>query len=196
MTQKVIRVKPSALLLLSLLAPAVAFADTPNFKYDYLEAGHLNVSPQSDQNGKGNYVDLSYSIFDGVQLVGSYARLNYDSTPGSPTAKDYTFGFAGESNLMDGTDAYTYVLYVNDQVDNQSVTTTENGYRLEVGLRRALTNWAELDGFLAHDYVKTADNEIGLGVMFDPMPWLAVGLSYAHNNAYTNTTTLRLRWYF
>lgn len=188
--------KPSALFLLALLAPAAALADNPNFKYDYVEAGHLNLSPQNGQNGKGNYVDLSYSIFDGVQVVGSYARLNYDSTPGSPTAKDYSFGFAGESRLTDDTDAYTDVLYVNDQVDTQGVSTTDNGYRLEVGLRRALTAWAELDGFLAHDYVKTADNEIGLGVMFDPVPWFAVGLSYAHNNAYINTTTLRLRLYF
>lgn len=188
--------KPSALFLLALLAPAAAFADAPNFKYDYLEAGHLNVSPQNDQNGKGNYVDLSYSIFDGVQVTGSYARLDYDSTPGKPTAKDYTFGFAGESRLTDDTDAYTDVLYVNDQVDNRGVSTTENGYRLEIGLRRALTSWAELDGFLAHDYLNTSDNEIGLGVMFDPVPWFALGLSYAHNNAYTNTTTLRLRLYF
>jgi len=192
----VIRVKPSALFLLALLAPTAAFADTPNFKYDYLEAGHLNVSPQSGQDGKGNYVDLSYSVFDGVQVVGSYARLNYDSTPGNPTAKDYTFGFAGESGLMDGTDAYTYLLYVNDQIENTGIKSTENGYRLVVGLRRALKDWAELDAFLAHDYVTTPDNEIGLGVMFDPVSWFAVGLSYAHNNAYTNTTTLRLRWYF
>lgn len=188
--------KPSTLVLLVALAPAAALADNPNMKYDYLEAGRLNVSPQTDQNGTGPYVDLSYSIFDGVQITGSYARLSYDSSPGKPTAKDYSFGFSGESPLDEDTDVYTDVLYLNDQTDTGGVHATDNGYRLEIGVRRALKPWVELDGFLAHDYVNTPDNEVGLGVMFNPLPWCAVGVSYAHNNAYINTTTLRLRLYF
>jgi len=189
-------VKPSPLLLIALCVSAPAMATAPNFSYDYLDIGHVSQSPDSGQDSKGPYADLSYSVFDTVQARASYARLDYNSTPGSPTAKDYTLGLTGESPVSDATDVYTDVLYINDRITNQGVSTTQNGYRLAIGVRHRAVQRLELDGYLAHNFLNTPVNEAGVGLLFDITSWLSLGVSFAHDSAFSNTTTLRLRLYF
>lgn len=188
--------KPPALLLIALLAPLPALADAPNFNYDYLDLGHVNLSPNGGQSGKGPYADLSYSVFDGIQARASYTHLDYSTAPFGTAAKDYTLGITGETNVADGTDVYTDILYVNDRVTSQGTSATENGYRLAVGMRHRMARRLELDAYLAHSYLNTPDNEVGVGLMFDTTSWLSFGLSYAHDSQYDNTTTLRVRLYF
>ena len=188
--------KPSALFLIALCVSAPAMATAPNFNYDYLDLGRTSLSPDGGQDGKGPFADLSYSIFDSVQARVSYTRLGYSSTAGSPTAKDYTLGVTGESPVSDTTDVYTDVLYINDRITNQGVSTTRDGYRLAIGLRHRALQRLELDGYLAHNFLDTPVNEAGVGLLFDATPWLSLGVSFAHDSAYTNTTTLRLRLYF
>ena len=185
--------KLSAFCLLALLAPATALADQANFRYDYLDLGHVSQAPQTGNNATGPYADLSYSIFDGVQLRASYDRLDLGT---GAKGKDYTLGFTGESPINENTDVYTDIFYVNDQVIDAGVSATENGYRLAVGLRHRLPYRFELDGYLAHNYLDTATNEAGLGLLYDATTWLSFGVGYAHDSAYTNTTTLKLRLYF
>lgn len=188
--------KTSALLLLTAFVSAPAMATAPNFDYDYLDIGHISQSPDNGQSSKGPYADFSYSIFDSVQARVSYTRLDYSSTAGSPTAKDYSLGVTGESPVSDTTDAYTDLLYINDRVTTHGVSTTQDGYRLAVGLRHRALQRLELDGYLAHDFLNTPVNEAGVGLLFDATPWLSLGLSYAHDSVYTNITTLRIRLYF
>ena len=186
----------SVLLMIALLAPLSALADTPNFNYDYLDVGHLGVSPQSGQSGKGAYADLSYSIFDELQLRASYQHLDYSTTPFGTTGKDYTLGITSESRVSDGTDVYTDVLYVNQRTASTGIVTTENGYRLAVGMRHQLVQQLELDGYLAHNYLNAPTNEIGASLLFNATSWLSLGAGYAHDSLYNNTTTLKLRLYF
>ena len=187
--------KSPALLLFALLAPTAALADAPNFSYDYLDISHVDVSPDNGQSGKGPYGDLSYSIFDTVQARASYTRLDYSGS-GSPTAKDYTLGFTGESRVSDSTDVYTDILYLNDRLTTAGAVNTQTGYRLAIGLRHRAMQRLEVDGYLAHNYLDTGSNEVGLGLLVDATSWLSFGLSYAHDSVYTNTTTLRVRLYF
>lgn len=185
--------KSSALLILALLAPATALADAPNFAYDYLDVGHSDFKPDNGQSGSGPYADLSYSIFDSVQLRASYTRLSY---PGNQSAKDYTAGFTGESRVDDRTDVYTDLLYLNDRTTTAGVSTTLTGGRLAVGLRHRLVQRVELDGYLAHSTLGSSSNEVGVGVLVDATSWLSFGLSYVHDSLYDNTTTLKARLYF
>ena len=186
-------VKLPALVLIALLAPTAALADQVNFRYDYLDLGHVSQSPQTGNNATGPYGDLSYSIMDGLQLRASYERLDLG---GGTKGKDYSLGVTAESRVNDTTDVYTDVLYVNDQLTNLGISTTANGYRLAVGMRHRLPYGFELDGYLAHNYLDTPSNEAGLGVLYDATSWLSLGLGYAHDSSYTNTTTLKLRFYF
>ena len=188
--------KTPALILLALCVSAPAMATAPNFAYDYLDIGHVSQSPDNGQGSKGLYADFSYSIFDSVQARASYTKLDYDSTAGSPTAKDYTLGLTGESPVSDSTDVYTDVLYMNDRITANGVSTTQDGYRLAVGLRHRALQRLELDGYLAHNFLNAPTNEVGVGLLFNATAWLSFGLGYAHDTLYTNTTTLRVRLYF
>jgi hypothetical protein len=189
-------VKTSAFLLIAVFVSAPAMATAPNFSYDYLDIGHVSQSPDNGQSGKGAFADFSYSIFDSVQARASYSHLDYSTTPFGSTAKDYTLGVTGESPVSDSTDVYTDILYVNDRLASRGVITTADGYRLAVGLRHRAVQRLELDAYLAHNFLNTPSNEAGVGLLFDATSWLSLGLSYAHDSVYTNTTTLRVRLYF
>jgi hypothetical protein len=183
----------SIALLCLLLAPLSAFADTPNFKYDYLDLGHVSIDPQSGGSGSSVFADVSYSLMDSVQGVAGYQKPTY---PGDVSSKDYYLGIAAEDGIDYRTDVYTDILYLNHRDQNSSSTVTENGYRLEVGLRRRVWERIELDGWLAHNYLNSPSNEAGIGLLVDATSWLSVGLSYSHDNQFTNITSFRLRLYF
>jgi len=207
---KGIPVRSTALLLCALLAPAAALADTHVFRYDYLDLGH--VAPQSDggPSGGGAFADLSVSFLDDVQFRASYASLTYPLGVGY---KDYSFGFTGESAINDRTDVYSDVLYLDDRYDRLGHTVSDSGYRLAVGVRNHPYDiqWMEVDGWLAHNWLSAdyspaagsqqafmpqSGNELGVGVLFQPISWLGLGVSYASDSSHAHTTTLRLRLYF
>ena len=203
-------VRTIALLSCLLLAPLPAFADTHVFDYDYIDVGHTRYQPNGGQAGSGTYADLSYSFLDDVQLRAGYSSLSF---PLAVSYKDYSVGIAGESAINSQTDVYTELLYVNDDYKRLKRSVTDDGYRLAVGIRHHpyKVQWMELDGWLAHNwlsarsdlehdpqqaYLPQSASEVGAGVLFQPIPWLSFGLSYAHAFNSGNTTSLRVRFYF
>lgn len=197
-------------LLACLLAPLSAFADTHVFDYDYLEAGHARYQADGGPSGSGTYADLSYSFLDDVQLRASYGSLSF---PQAVSYKDYTVGISGESAINAQTDIYTDLLYLNDRYSRLRRNVTDDGYRVEVGIRHHpyRLDWMEVDGWLAHDWLSAvtdlehdpqqaflppSSSEIGASVLFQPIHWLSFGLGYAHAFNAGNTTTLKLRFYF
>lgn len=197
-------------LLACLLAPLPAFADTHVFDYDYLEAGHARYQADGGPSGSGTYADLSYSFLDDVQLRASYGSLSF---PQAVSYKDYTVGISGESAINAQTDIYTDLLYLNDRYSRLRRNVTDDGYRVEVGIRHHpyRLDWMEVDGWLAHDWLSAvtdlehdpqqaflppSSSEIGASVLFQPIHWLSFGLGYAHAFNAGNTTTLKLRFYF
>lgn len=181
------------------LLPAAAQAS--GFDYDYLDLGHEHVKVQTNPNGlsgdgSGSFADFSYTVFDGIQFRGRYDSLKF-SSPADYSAKDYNVGVTGESQVNDNTDVYTDILYLNNHYSSsRPVPLTDNGYRLAVGLRHKAWDRLELDGYLAHNYLTLAGNEIGAGFMFNATSWLAMGGNYSHDSNYNNITSLRLRLYF
>ncbi len=185
--------KAPLFLCLALLLPAAASATNPNFQYDYLDLEHLSMSPTNGKDGKGPAADFSYTVLDGVQFRAGYQRFTFDNS--LLTGKDYDFGFTGEDGINDTTDIYTDVLYLNHSKAPAS-TGTESGYRIGIGLRHRAWQRVEVDGYVAHDFLDTSMNEVGVGLMVDATSWLAFGVAYAHDNTQTSTTALRLRLYF
>jgi hypothetical protein len=200
----------ATLFLFALLAPSAAFADTHLFQYDYVDFGHVRQQADGGPSGGGAFADLSVSFLDDVQFRASYASLSY---PLGVDYKDYSFGFTGESALNDKVDVYSDVLYLDDRYSRLGHSVSDSGYRLAVGLRGHPYDiqWMEVDGWLAHNwlsadydpaagsqqaYLPQSGNEIGVGVLFQPLSWLGLGASYAHDSSHANTTTLRVRFYF
>jgi hypothetical protein len=192
------------------LAPLPALADAPNFQYQYLEVGHQHIGLEGSPSGTGSYIDLAYTVVDSVQFRASYASISY---PGGVSYKDYSAGFTGEDPLSDSTDVFTDVLYVNDRYDYLGKYVSDDGYRLAIGIRQRpwKLQGLDLEGWLARNflgattvpgagsqqtYLPQASNEIGVGALYDVTHWLALGLRFTHDSQYTNTTSLRVRFYF
>jgi hypothetical protein len=181
------------------LLPAAARAS--GFSYDYLDLGHEHIKVQTNSNGfsgdgSGSFADFSYTVFDGIQFRGRYDSLKFAS-PADYTAKDYSVGVTGESQVSDTTDVYTDILYFNNHYSSsRPIPLTDNGYRLALGLRHKAWDRLELDGYIGHNYLTLASNEAGAGFMFNATSWLAVGGSYSHDSNYNNTVSLKLRLYF
>lgn len=181
-------------LLVLLLLPIPALA--AGFSYDYLDAGHERSRLQNGQDGSGSFVDFSYGFLDGIQFRGRYDSLRY-AAPAGYTAKNYSVGITGDSSVTDSTDVYTDLLYLNNHYNSwRPIATTDNGYRLAIGLRHRVWDRLEADGYVAHNYLTLASNEAGVSLLFNATSWLAIGAFYSHDSNYNNSSSLRLRWYF
>lgn len=202
--------KAPLLLLLALLAPGAACA--ADFDYDWLDLGHTRVTPQGGPSGSGSFVDLSYGVTGDVEFRGGYASLHY---PLAVDYKDYSVGLAGESPVVDGTDVYTDLLYVNDRYSHLGTSLSDDGYRVAIGLRHRPWGWdfLEVDGYVAHNYlsgnsgangtggalgayVPKVSSEIGLGLLYQPLHWLALGGGFSRDNNSDDSVSLKLRLYF
>ena len=182
-------------LCLTMLLPVAAWAG--NFKYDYAEINYQHISPRTGDSSKGPAIDLSYTVPElGIQLLGSYGKLDTSTTAGGVNEHDYQIGIRGENAFGDNTDFYTDILYLNQRSTLGANTNTDNGYRLELGLRHRVNNRIEVDASLARDYLTNSRNQAAVGMIFNATDHLAVGLSYARDNLHDNTTMLRLRGYF
>ncbi|MGA9852296.1 MAG: hypothetical protein WBR15_05135 [Gammaproteobacteria bacterium] len=178
-----------------LLCPVAALAADP-FNYDYVELDYQHLSPQNGGTEHGPGLDFSYTVYDSLQVVGSYARLDASAPVSSITYDDYFVGIRGESNFDDSTDFVTDILYLSNHAGYQGTSSTDNGYRLALGLRHLFTARLEFDGSVGHNWLNQSSNDVTGGLLFNATSWLAVGASYSHNGVTNNTTSLQLRIYF
>lgn len=186
---------PRLLFLLLLVCPLGAAA--ANFSYDYLQLDYFHLTPQNLPASKGPGVDLSYSVLNEFQLLGSYARLRQPAVAGGNVlADDYAIGIRSESAFGGATDFYTDILYLNHHSSYQGASSTDSGYRLLLGVRHRAAARVELEASLAHDYLNQSSNELTVGVRFAAVRWLALGASYTHDSQQNNTAALQLRFYF
>ncbi|MGB9430300.1 MAG: hypothetical protein WCC11_10595 [Gammaproteobacteria bacterium] len=182
---------PVCLLGCVLLCPVLALAADP-FNYNYLELGYQNQSPQNGSTIKGPDLALSYTVYSQLQVVGGYAHL----TQPLVTGNNYYFGIRGENTFGTATDFYTDILYLNQHISSQGAGSTDNGYRLALGLRHLFSRWVEFDGSVGHNWLNQSSNDATVGLLFNATSWLAAGVSYSHSSATNNTTSLRVRFYY
>ncbi|MGH8378909.1 MAG: hypothetical protein ACRER7_08125 [Gammaproteobacteria bacterium] len=188
--------KFSACLLSCLLVcPAAALASDP-FNYNYVELGYQTLSQQNGGSEHGPDVDFSYTVYNTLQVVGGYARLDASAPVSSITYDNYFAGIRGESNFDDNTDFVTDILYINNRSSYQGIGNTDSGYRLALGLRHLFTTRLEFDGSLGRNWLDQTSNDVTAGLLFNATSWLAAGISYTHDNEANNITSLRLRVYF
>jgi len=179
----------------ALLFPVMVLAADP-FNYDYADLGHLHQSLADGATATGPDMEVSYTIWNQLQVVGGYARLD-TSAPLSDIINDnYYAGIRGESNFTDSTDFYTDILYLNNRASYQGMNSNDNGYRLALGLRHLFNRWIEFDGSVGHNSLNRSSNDATVGLLFNATSWLAVGVNYSHNGVTNNTSSLHLRIYF
>jgi len=185
----------TCLLCCLLLCPVMAVASDP-FNYNYVDLGYQHQSLTDSSTSKGPELALSYTLWSQLQAVAGYARLDTSAPVSNTTNDNYYVGIRGENTVGDSTDFYTDILYVDNHTSYQGVGSTNNGYRLALGLRHLLNNRVEFDGSLGHNWLDQSSNDATIGLLFNATSWLAVGLSYSHSSLTSNTSSLRLRLYF
>jgi hypothetical protein len=189
-------VKISATLLgCFLLCPVVALAADP-FNYDYVDLGYQHQSLENGSTSKGPDLEVSYTIWSQLQVVGGYARLDTSAPISDIANHNYYAGIRGENNFSDSTDFFTDILYLNDHARYQGMGSSDDGYRLALGLRHLFNHWVEFDGSLGHNWLDQSSNDATVGLLLNATSWLAVGASYSHSSLTSNTSSLRLRIYF
>lgn len=185
----------TCLLICALLLPAAAWAADP-FAYQYVELGYQHQAPQNGASIKGPRVDIAYTVFPALQLLGGYARLDAATPISSTTYDDYFVGIRGESSYTDSTDFYTDIMYLNNHRNYLGAGSTDNGYRLALGMRHLLTPWLEFDGSIGHNWLDQAANDATVGLVINATGRFAVGVNYSHSSVTRNTAGLLLRAYF
>jgi hypothetical protein len=178
-----------------LLCPGLALAADP-FNYDYVELNYQHQSLNDGYTAKGPGLDIAYTVWSQIQLVGGYAHLNASAPVSDMTNDDYYAGIRGESNFNDSTDFYTDILYLNNHSSYQGMSSTDDGYRLALGMRHLFSHWVEFDVSVGHNSLTQSSNDATAGLLFNATSWLAVGVSYTHDSVTNNTSSLRLRAYF
>lgn len=185
----------ACLLACALLVPVAAVAADP-FPYQYVELSYQHQAAQDGASVKGPGVDIAYTVFPALQLLGGYARLDAATPVSSTTYNDYFAGIRGESSYSDTTDFYTDILYLNNRRSYLGNHSTDNGYRLALGMRHLFTPWLEFDGSLGHNWLNQASNDATVGLVINATGEFAVGVNYSHNSVTSNTAGLLLRVYF
>jgi hypothetical protein len=185
----------ACLLGCALLFPIKVLAADP-FNYDFVNLDYQHQSLDNGSTSKGPGVDVSYTVWNQLQLVGGYARLNTPAPGTDITNNNYYIGIRGESNFTDSTDFYTDILYLNNRADYQATRTTDDGYRLALGMRHLFSRWVEFDLSAGHNSLTQSSNDGSLSLLLNATSWLAVGFNYTHNSVTNNTGSVSLRVYF
>lgn len=175
-----------ALVLLCAM-PLAAQADPQPFKYTYVEGGFTSVNPSTSAPPSINPAGSSSSR-TGLEVDGSYA-LNPDwHAIASVThvsccgvsQNDFTAGVGWNTSLADNLD-----LYINGEVISSDVTGagTHTGWGAEGGLRAALAEHFELDGFVNHsDINSNTENTIGVRGLYGIDMFWHLFASYTNNS--------------
>lgn len=184
----------SALLCCWMLWCPLSALAAGNFNYNYAELGYQRQAAPAGPTFNGPALDFSWTVYNELQVTGSYDRL----TVSSPDISygNYSIGIRGDSSFSEQTDFTTDILYLDNRATVSGSSSTDNGYRLAFGFRHLFNRWVELDGGIGHNWLNQSSNDASLGLLFNATSWLAAGLGYSHNGVTGNTASARLRWYF
>lgn len=177
----------------ALLCPLTALG-AGSFNYNYAELGYQRQAATGGPTLNGPALDFSWTVYNELQLTGSYDRLTVSSPDISNS--NYSIGIRGDSSFSAQTDFTTDILYVNNRATISGSNSTDTGYRLAFGFRHLFNQRVELDGGIGHNWLNQSSNDVSVGLLFNATSWLAAGLGYSHNGVTGNTATARLRFYF
>ena len=152
--------------LFAALAVATPLTLAAEPSYDYLEASYLNVD--GDLDGFG--VAGSVSVAPTVHLYGEF-----DHAEDGPLEVQTAVVAAGLNHgLSDTTDVVGRLGWAKGWVDVGAVDADDHGVMAEVGLRTALSDTFEVNGFLRHVDVADADPSLAIGGVFGLSPAFGV----------------------
>lgn len=184
------RILITAIIAAALNAPAVAYADSPGYKY--VEAGYVYADPEVlDTSTDGIELAGSMALTDRIHLDASHIEVN----DGSARYELSTLSLGWNHPLTDTTDVVTRAGYLREDA-NVVIGESQSGYIVQFGSRSMITPRFEMNGFL--NYINAGDTGMGgggFGVRFALGESFSVGANF---DFYKDLTLLRggLRYNF
>lgn len=177
------------LLSLLMLAPLAAHAADP-FKYTYVEGGYASINPSGGGSSlTGFAVDGSYALNPDWHGLAGYEHVSCCGV----SENVLNVGVGWNTALADKLD-----LYINGEFLSTDVTGpgTHTGWAGEGGLRAALAERFELDGFANHSDVNSqTENTLGIRALYGIDMYWHLFASYS-NNSDVDTFMVGVRYVF
>ena len=178
------------LLPLVMLCAAPLAAQAADFDYSYLEGGYASVNPSGGGSSlTGFEVDGSYQFMPNWHALAGYQHVSCCGV--SQNTLDAGAGW--NTGLADNVD-----LYIDGQFLSVDATRagTHTGWAAEGGIRAALAEKFELDGFVNHSDVNSdTENTLGVRGLFAIDKYWHLFASYSNNSDF-DTFLLGVRYNF
>lgn len=171
------------------LMPLAAQAD--NFDYSFVEGAYTSVSPQNGNTTSltGLTVDGSYALNDSWHAIAGYQHVSCCSISDNVL----NLGAGWNTHLGEKVDLFIDGEYLSE---NASGNGTHSGWGATGGVRAALAQQFELDGFVTHtDINSVTENTLGVRGLFSLDRNWRLFASYT-NNSDDNTFMVGARYAF
>lgn len=152
--------------LITALAVATPFALAAEPSYDYLEGSYLNLD--GDLDGFG--VAGSKAMAPNFHLYGEYDHAE----DGPLEARTAVIAAGLNHGISPTTDVVGRIGWAKGWVEAGGVDFDDDGLMAEAGLRTALSDTIEINGFLRHVDVADADPSLAIGGVFGFTPAFGV----------------------
>jgi hypothetical protein len=178
------------LMSLAVLCSMPLAAQAADFKYTYIEGGYASVNPSgSGSSLTGFGVDGSYALNQDWHALAGYMHVSCCGI----SENDFNVGAGWNDAIADNVN-----LYINGEFLSQDRTGpgTHSGWAAEAGLRAALADHFELDGFVNHSDVNSVtENTIGVRGLYAIDMFWNLFASYS-NNSDEDTFLVGVRYVF
>jgi|GEM_PF-7119214 len=177
--------------LFALLLGVASFAAQADpFKYTYVEGGYTSVNPSGGGSSRTGFdVDGSYALNPDWHALAGYEHVSCCGV----SENDFNVGVGWNTSLADNVDLYINGGFLSIDVSGPG---THTGWEVEGGLRAALADHFELDGFANHSDVNSNTvNTLGVRGLYGIDMFWHLFASYS-NNSTEDTFLVGVRYVF
>ena len=183
------------------LAGMISTAQASDFSYNYIEGGYSNYNIEEVDSAFG--VAGSYGVTENINVIGSYSKANFDTNSSvDASLNQFAVGVGYHTPIAPQTDILADISYVNMEVEASqggiSVSGSEGGYGLGVGVRHKLTDSIEGNARVSYMSIDDeSDTAVSVGGRYNINEAMSAGVDLTTvTDKGPEIITTSLRWNF
>ncbi|HHL18346.1 MAG TPA: hypothetical protein ENJ33_01275 [Thiothrix sp.] len=183
------------------LAGIVGTAQASDFNYDYVEGGYSNYNIDEVDSAFG--VSGSYDVAENINIIGSYSKADIDTgTPMNLSVNKLLVGVGYHKEIAPKTDILADISYLKIEgevsVNGATVSASDSGYGLGVGVRHQLTDNIEGNARISYENIdEESDTAVSVGGRYKINEAMSAGLDLTTvTNEGPEIISTSLRWNF
>ena len=183
------------------LAGMIGTAQASDFSYNYIEGGYSNYNVEEVDSAFA--VSGSYNVAENINVIGSYSKANFETNNSvDASLNQFKVGVGYHTPIAAQTDILADISYINMEMEasqeGSSVSRSEGGYGLGVGVRHNLTN--SIEGSARVSYMSIddkSDTAISVGGRYNINEAMSAGVDLTTvTDKGPEIITTSLRWNF